>query len=132
LTYKAPVIIVNGFVARLGDFLRGLRETQGWSLREAAEHSGLSNGYISLLENGRIENPSATVLGRLAQAYETPINRVLVAAGVPTDQPTSQSLDPRLVELLERLTPEAQAEVASYAGYLARLPAPVRNRRRPR
>jgi transcriptional regulator with XRE-family HTH domain len=101
--------------------LRQLREQRGWSLREAAQASGLSNGYISLLENGRVENPSATVLARLAKGYGVSVEAMLKAAGVVVAaQREHEGIDPDLVDTLRTLSPEARAEVASYASYLAR------------
>ncbi len=105
----------------LGTYIRQLREQRGWSLREAAQATGLSNGYISLLENGRVESPSATVLARLAKGYEVRVEAMLKAAGIDiADSSVQRGIEPALVDTLRSLSPEARAEVASYAGYLAR------------
>ena len=44
----------------LAEHLRQVREAKGWSLRESAQHCRVSNGYISLLENGKIEKKFET------------------------------------------------------------------------
>lgn len=104
---------------RLSDHLKDLRDRRGWSLRELAERSGLSNGYLSLLENGRVENPSAAVLGKLAKAFGVALDDLLRAAGVEMSPVEAGSLDPQLVSALRRLDPGARAELLSYATYLA-------------
>lgn len=114
---------------RLPDHLKELREQRGWSLRELAEKSGLSNGYISLLENGRVESPSVTVLGKLAKAFAVPLDELLRAAGVETEPASTGEVDPQLVSALRRLDSGARAEVLTFANYLAERP---RGRRRSR
>lgn len=49
--------------------LRELRELYGWTLREVANHTGVSNPYICQLETGRASWPHPRVLRRLAKAY---------------------------------------------------------------
>lgn len=42
----------------LGEYVKAYREMHGWSQREFAKNSGLSNTYISNLEKGRNSNGS--------------------------------------------------------------------------
>lgn len=115
---------------KLAEQLRQLRSDRGLSLRELAEKSGLSNGYISLLENGRVESPSATVLGKLARALEVSLDDLLRAAGVqmePPSAPANRDVDPALASALRRLDAGAREQLLSYARYLAEQP---RGRRR--
>lgn len=117
---------------KLAEQLKQLRVDRGWSLRELAEESGLSNGYISLLENGRVESPSATVLGKLAQALTVPLDDLLRAAGVEiASLPASanRDVDPALASAVRRLDAGAREQLLSYAKYLAGQP---RARRRSR
>jgi HTH-type transcriptional regulator, competence development regulator len=119
----------GGVAMRLAEYLRQQREEHGWSLRELAEKSGLSNGYLSLLENGRVESPSATVLGKLAKAFPVPLDDLLRSAGVEIAAPSTGDVDPQLVSALRRLDTDARQQLLSYAKYLAEQP---RGRRRSR
>ena len=56
----------------LGNRLRDLRRTQGFSLRALAEKSGLSANTLSLIENGKT-SPSVATLQQIALALSIPI-----------------------------------------------------------
>ena len=43
------------------------------SQAELSSHGGLSQGYLSQLENDEVQNPSAAVIFRLAQALNVPV-----------------------------------------------------------
>ena len=49
--------------------LKAARAETGLSLRKVAKLSGLSNPYISQLENGKIENPSVVKMRCLLDVY---------------------------------------------------------------
>lgn len=58
----------------LGDFIKAYREQNGLSQRQFAERSGVSNGYISMLEKnenpktGQPLSPTTSVLKKLSAA----------------------------------------------------------------
>lgn len=52
-----------------GQRLKQARDARGDSLRKVEGRSGLNSGYLSQLENGKIANPSPTVLQKVAQGY---------------------------------------------------------------
>ncbi len=52
----------------LGKKIRQLREELGMSQAQLSSQGGLSQGYLSQLENDEVQNPSAAVIFRLAQA----------------------------------------------------------------
>jgi transcriptional regulator with XRE-family HTH domain len=114
---------------RLAEYLKEQRGAHGWSLRELAERSGLSNGYLSLLENGRVESPSATVLGKLAKAFPLPVDELLRAAGIEMTAPSTGEVDPQLVSALRRLDSDARQQLLSYAKYLGEQPRARRRNR---
>lgn len=60
----------------VGERLRSLRESRGYSLRQLAERSRLSAGYLSEVENGH-KIPSLRTLRRLAAALEADIGRIM-------------------------------------------------------
>lgn len=61
--------------------LRNTREKAGLSVRRAAEITRISNAYLSQLETGKADNPSAAFLQKLAAVYAVPADVLLVAAG---------------------------------------------------
>ena len=48
--------------------IKELREKSNMSIRKLASQSGVSYSYLSLLESGKKDNPSAKVLKKIAQA----------------------------------------------------------------
>ena len=50
----------------LGGALKKMRESIGLSLRAVEESTGISNAYLSQLENDKAKNPSANYLSKLA------------------------------------------------------------------
>jgi len=70
----------------LGAAVRRLREARGWTQRELAERTGVSQGYIAKLEpasrpdqykSSRQTNPSLAILGRLADGLGISIEQLL-------------------------------------------------------
>ena len=61
--------------------LRNARVEAGLSLRGAEKRAGISNAYLSQLETGKAENPSASLLQKLASVYGIPADGLLIAAG---------------------------------------------------
>jgi transcriptional regulator with XRE-family HTH domain len=56
--------------------LKELREDKRWSLREAAEKTGVSKSMLSKIERS-LTSPTATVLGRLAEGFGISISHLL-------------------------------------------------------
>jgi transcriptional regulator with XRE-family HTH domain len=80
-----------------GAYLRDLRRARRLTLREVEERSGVSNSYLSQVENGHISQPSPQMLQKLAEAYEVPYEHLMAragyirpAAGPPSSAPTVQ------------------------------------------
>jgi transcriptional regulator with XRE-family HTH domain len=67
----------------LGTVLADLRTAKGLSLREVEEATGkgVSNAYLSQLENGRIQKPSPNVLHSLSGVYAVPYEALMETAG---------------------------------------------------
>lgn len=56
--------------------LRLLRTSKGYTLREVEERAGISNAYISKLEQGEADNPTVRVLMALCETYGTTIQEL--------------------------------------------------------
>ena len=65
----------------LSEVLKELRSSRGLSLRQVEKKIGISNAYLSQLENGKIGQPSPHILHKLSEVYKTPYNRLMKLAG---------------------------------------------------
>lgn len=73
------------------DGLRGLRQSRGLSLRdvEAITDGGISNAYLSQLENGKIKRASFDVALMLSAAYAVSMDELAsMLCGIPKPVPT--------------------------------------------
>jgi transcriptional regulator with XRE-family HTH domain len=61
--------------------VRYLRAQRGWSRSRLAREAGVSDGWLSALEQGRIRSPGPRKLRQLAEALGTTYNDVMQAAG---------------------------------------------------
>lgn len=60
----------------LGERIKELRERRQWSLREAADQTGVSKSMLSKIERGAT-SPTATVLGRIAEGFGISISQLV-------------------------------------------------------
>jgi transcriptional regulator with XRE-family HTH domain len=77
----------------LGPRLRESRTAAKLPLREMERRSGLNSGYLSQLEQGKIIHPSATILRKVASAYELRLEDVLAWTGYAVE--STEGLPPR-------------------------------------
>ncbi len=97
----------------LGKKIRQLREELGMSQAQLSSQGGLSQGYLSQLENDEVQNPSAAVIFRLAQALNVDPRVLMDAAGYDRGANGSESdfavtVDPELLRFLARFPREQQ------------------------
>src|SRR5919199_5775082 len=64
----------------LGQRIAGLRRAHGLTQRRLAEVAGVSNGYIALLELGRLPSPGKFRLDAIARALDLGTSDALLAA----------------------------------------------------
>jgi len=101
-----------------GRYLRKLRESRGLSTRQVKLQSGVSNAYISLLENGERGIPSPEILEKLAPVYRVPYDKLMKLAGyiksesLDTHTPSEKELEflKQLRITLAKLPPEEQSK----------------------
>lgn len=82
--------------AEAGAHLRSLRRSRGYTLRDAAERSGLSTSFISSLERG-VTGASLTTLRRLVEAYGRTVGELLQDPA-PADRRLVRPVDRRVLE----------------------------------
>jgi HTH-type transcriptional regulator, competence development regulator len=105
----------------LGEALRRIRLVAGRTLRDIETSTGVSNAYLSQLENGTTKNPSPQVLYKLSAAYGVPYESLMELAGHlrPSPNAASQRMGALQAALMSaHLTPEEEARVAEFIGFL--------------
>ena len=65
-----------------GLYLKGLRENRKLTIRQVEMKTGISNSYLSLLENGKRGIPKPTILKKMAPVYNVPYEELLEKAGI--------------------------------------------------
>jgi transcriptional regulator with XRE-family HTH domain len=77
----------------VGKVLKEARESRRLSLREIEIQSGISNAYLSQLENDKIKKPSANTLYKLAALFKLDFDDLMVTAGI-VEKKTESSSEP--------------------------------------
>lgn len=86
--------------------IKTLRERSGKTLRDIESLTGLSNAYLSLLERGKIADPSAKTLFVLAKLYGVTVEHILVNSGVEVtvkQLELKKTVEDRLTAIEQRL-----------------------------
>jgi HTH-type transcriptional regulator, competence development regulator len=106
----------------LGQGLKTARELRNLSLREIEEATGISNAYLSQLENDKIKKPSPHFLHKLAALYGIGYELLMESAGyVQRKEPTGpKTLAGAALFSQEKLTPEEEEGLAEYLAFLRR------------
>ena len=97
------------------------RTLKGWSIKDLAEHSGLSSNAIWQYENSkRSHRPDPKALAKIAIALDYPPEVLWKMAGFPLDDASNQAneLTGHVIHLMNKLSPESQTTVASFVEYL--------------
>ena len=79
--------------------LAWLRELNGKTLRAVEAETGISNAYLSQMENGKVEKPRPHVLYKLAECYGVRYEDLMTAAGYLTRSDEKQPEDQELTEI---------------------------------
>ena len=77
----------------LGEKIRELRDELGMSQAQLSVQGGLSQGYLSQLENEEVQNPSAAVIFGLARALHVDPRVLMQAAGYEDAGSTEDEVD---------------------------------------
>ena len=104
----------------LGKLLKSTRELIPLTLRQVEEASGISNAYLSQLENEKIKKPSANILYKLSSLYRLDLNSLLSAAGIieKTEKKGKSNLLKNIAFYAENLTEEEEQKVMEYIKFL--------------
>lgn len=102
----------------LGSVLRQSRDLKNLALRTVEEMTGISNAYLSQLENDKIKKPSADILHKLATTYKVDFNYLLHIAGLVEKSSSENVSFGNFVFSKDNLTKEEEAELIHYLQYI--------------
>lgn len=107
----------------LGFTLKEARALISLTLRQVEEATGISNAYLSQLENDKIKKPSANVLYKLASIYKIELNTLLSAAGIiqkseNSEKPNSSEWGKRIAFYTDELSDEQKDKILEYIEFL--------------
>lgn len=107
----------------LGQYLASIRNDRKMSLRQVEEASGreVSNAYLSQLENGKIQQPSPTILNKLADIYKIDYVTLMELAGYlpATSTRDDAQRHGRLATFAEHnLSQEEEAQLMEYLQFI--------------
>lgn len=104
----------------LGSTLKELREIKRLTLRQVEEATGISNAYLSQLENDKIAKPSANILYKLSDIYQEDMKILLAAAGIIDSKsaPPRKLLEPIAFSTRSALTKEEEDELIKYLQFI--------------
>lgn len=106
---------------RLGIFLKAVREGEGVTLRFVEQQTGISNAYLSQLENGKIRQPSPILLHKLCSLYNVSYAKAMKLAGYPLPQDTDGfdgQEDRGLFARFCNITTDEEKELSEYLDFL--------------
>lgn len=106
--------------SKFGHYLRELRKQAGLTLREIEDRTGISNSYLSQLENGYIDQPSPRNLQKLAEAYGISYESLMTQAGYLAPREEAASGGPRRAafNIIADLSDEEVEEVQDFVKFL--------------
>ena len=115
----------------LGEKIRQLRDELGMSQAQLSVQGGLSQGYLSQLENDEVQNPSAAVIFGLARALHVDPRVLMQAAGYDQagspdgDEGYEVTVDPDLLRFLARFPRNQQAHFLRFMQAIEQSNSPV-------
>ena len=105
---------------KLGRYLREVRRRNGITLRAVEKKTGISNAYLSQLENSKISKPSPSILHKLADYYKISYEHLMQLSGYPGPELKKRILTPsfRLESRFNDVTDEEAEKLAEYFEFL--------------
>ena len=107
----------------LGQYLASIRADRKMTLREVEEatEKGVSNAYLSQIENDKIRKPSPNVLHSLAEIYAISFENLMVRAGylMPSSERADDDRHGRVATFAEHnLTEEEESELLRFLQFI--------------
>jgi transcriptional regulator with XRE-family HTH domain len=104
----------------LGENLKNARQMSKFSLREVEELTGISNAYLSQVENDKIKKPSANILYKLATLYGFDFELLLEVAGIVNRKSNENNAKTLSGSALysKNLSAEEEEKISEYLAFL--------------
>ena len=106
----------------ISEVLKKLRNSKGYSLRQVEKKTGISNAYLSQLENGKIGKPSPHILYSLSEVYETSYNDLMKLIGYIKKEEGERVKEKVMSDVafssMKDLTSDEKEQVLRFIGYL--------------
>lgn len=90
-----------------GSYIRQLRNNKEMTIRQLELYSGVSNSYLSQLENGKRGIPSPDIIKKLSEGLKVSYTEMMIKAGYIDADPEDMS-DDEIDEELQELMNEMQ------------------------
>lgn len=103
---------------KLGQYLKRQRKIRNFTLRDVERKTGISNAYLSQLENNKVFKPSPSVLQKLADCYKISYEYLLKLAGYPIPEIYKKIQFNQLGRIVDDLTPEEEERLLEYLQFL--------------
>lgn len=92
---------------------------RGLTFRQLEEKTGISNGYLNLIEQGKVNEPSPSILAKLAEFFEMEYTDLLEAAGyVKKRVSPAKKNDGSIAFMGEPISEEEKTELLRYLGFM--------------
>lgn len=102
----------------LGEELTRMRKKSGLTLRRVEAAIGVSNAYLSQLENGKIKTPSPNILFKLSQLFGGSYEDLMAKAGYPVPQTHEPNIPKTASRLAARVSDVSKSEADALVDYL--------------
>lgn len=105
----------------LGSNLQQIRNLRKLSLRAVESATGISNAYLSQLENDKVKSPSPNFLYKLSALYDVDYQLLMEKAGYAgpkKDNDGPKTLSGAALFTTKNLTPEEEEQLSKYLGFL--------------
>lgn len=112
--------------SNFGAYLKAVRERRQWTTRQAAAKFGVSQAYISKLENQeRKQAPGEALVRRVADVYGLDFREVMHEAGYRFDIPPSLELKITVDQAFRKLVEDPRFRPSGYHPDEERFLAPI-------
>ncbi len=110
---------MSDHIEKLGRLLADARKRQRLTLRAVEGTVGISNAYLSQLENGKVRAPSPVILHKLSDLYSLSYATVMQEAGYPVPENVKKSAEnERFVARVGCVTDEEEDALVEYLMFL--------------
>jgi transcriptional regulator with XRE-family HTH domain len=113
LDISSRLFIIASMRKTVGQHLAEFRKRANLTLRAVEAETGISNAYLSQLENGKVQQPSPKMLNKLAELYRVDFVHIMKLAGYPLPSVSAPGSS-----LHARLGPTTADEEEALADYL--------------